>query len=148
MTETRTITKEQLAAAIHAAHIEDAGQCEHYVTGESECQLLADAIFAAPEPEYVNPQTGEQATPGMPEQPALPTRCNLCGGPHLSASVHSSEELRVWEADREQRLATARRVSAHTPHDRNGPPDKASEFPTCSECGAILTEQPALDVER
>jgi hypothetical protein len=37
------------------------------------------------------------------------------------------------------RLTQALRVANHKPHDRDGEPDPESGFPTCSECGAILT---------
>ena len=41
------------------------------------------------------------------------------------------------------RLQRALRVASHSPHDRDGAPDDASGFSTCSSCGAIL-----IDAER
>ena len=37
------------------------------------------------------------------------------------------------------RLRQALRVATHSPHDTAGTPDPDSGFPTCSDCGAILT---------
>lgn len=37
------------------------------------------------------------------------------------------------------RLTRALRVATHKPHDKSGPSDPDSGFPTCSECSAILT---------
>jgi hypothetical protein len=38
-----------------------------------------------------------------------------------------------------ERLTTALKVATHAPHDRNGPMDEASGFPTCAGCGGIIT---------
>lgn len=61
--------------------------------------------------------------------------------PVCASEAPSSDEQTI------ARLRQALAVATHRPHDRNGPPDPPSGWPTCSGCGAIIDPSSAVGTE-